>query len=785
MNNQIKQSMQRKIVIMLLLLSVTMTVYTQNVCLPNWKHSQWIAFQPVDTIITPGVHFPEARKKFSVRKIGMYRLPQFRSWLNVKSEIKSAHAYICGLGHFEMMIDGKKVGNHFLDAGWTKYDREALYVDFDITSMLHTGKNMIDILLGNGFYNIPSERYAKLNISYGQPKLRMVIDVEYNNGRHKYWGTNNKEWKVSPSPIIYSSIYGGEDYDARLEDSLVWQKPILIKEQNFKLKQQRGTEVIQRRTIKVQKVWKTSYNKYIYDLGQNFAGMVSISVKGKTGQTITLYPTETLRNDNINQGPTGSPYYWQYTLRGTPDGETWQPRFTYYGQRYILVDGAVPVGVANPDNLPVLSVIEGKLTCTASAEVGKFECNDTLLNKIHNLIDWAILSNSQSIFTDCPTREKLGWIEQIYLMQNSMQYRYDVLPIYNKMMNDMENSQLPNGCIPTIAPCYVNFDGGFADTPEWGSAFIICPWQVYKWYGDISLIKEHYSAMQRYVDYLGSRAERFIVEYGLGDWFDIGPNRPGKAQLTSNGVTATAIYYYDITLMAQMAQLLGLDGQAKDYTNLASDIRKAYNAKYYSTEGYYERNSQTANAISLYCGLVEDSNREKVLQHLISDIENRGYSITAGDIGFRFVLQSLQQAGRDDVISSIIHRTDVPGYAWQLKKGATALTESWQAYDNVSNNHLMLGHLMEWLYGGFGGITQSVESIGWKHLVINPQMPDGTTFANTSFLSPKGLIRCNWQRGKGSKWRMEVDIPEGADAEIHLPSGKQKYVTSGKYVFEN
>ncbi|MGM9734061.1 MAG: family 78 glycoside hydrolase catalytic domain, partial [Prevotella sp.] len=583
----------------------------------------------------------------------------------------------------------------------------------------------------------------------------------------------------------YSSIYGGEDYDARLEDSLEWKTPVVIDTQEFMLKPQTGTEVIQRRHITAKGYKRTDDGKYLYDFGQNFAGIVSVKVKGKAGQCVAIWPSETLRKGKINQGPTGAPYCWKYTLRGGQGEEIWQPRFSYYGQRYVLVEGAVPPDVDNPENLPVLEGIEGILTCTAAAEVGSFECSDTLFNSIHSLIDWAILSNSQSIFTDCPTREKLGWIEQDYLMQNSILYRYDVLPIYRKMMDDMKASQKENGCIPTIAPCYVDFEGGFEDTPEWGSNFVISPWNIYKWYGDLSLIKENYHAMKRYVDYLYSRCNDYILSYGLGDWYDIGPNPPGYAQLTSNSLTATAIFYHDVTLMAKMAQLLGEYDDVKAYNDLSVNIRRAFNERFYNTEGYYENNSQTANAISVYCGLVDESSRSKVIGHLVDDIVSRGYAITAGDVGFRFVLQVLHQAGRDDVIYAIAKTDDKPGYAWQLKHGATALTESWQAYDKVSNNHLMLGHIMEWLYAGLGGISQAEESTGWRHIVISPKMLGTVSHANTSLQCPRGTVRCNWQcNADRSNWNMEVTVPEGADAEIHLPSGEVRYIPSGNHTFQ-
>lgn len=724
---------------------------------------EWLALEEAGPTIIPGKHGGN-------HEVTIYRMPQFRRELNLTKKVKKASAKVCGLGHFDLFLNGKKVGDHFLDPGWTCYDKEALYVDFDLTKLLRKGENTIDVMLGSGFFTVPNQRYAKLICSYGQPRLWMQLVLTYADGTQETIGTETENWKVCESPITYSSIYGGETYDARKVESLKWQKPISVPS-HIRLIPQSGTELKVRCEVKEKRHYLNKDGYWMYDLGQNFSGIVRMTVKGTRGSEVQLWPAELLTKEgDIQQAPVGAPYHWDYILKGDSKGETWQPQFTYCGQRYVRVQGAVPQGEDNPKGLPVITSLVGLHTCTAAPEVGSFECGDTLFNQIHNLIDWAIRSNSQSVFTDCPHREKLGWMEQDYLMQNSIQYRYNVLPIYRKVFCDMESSQWENGCIPTIAPMYVMFADGFEDTPEWGVAFIVCPWQAYKWYGDRTLIQEHYPAMKRYIDYLSSRANNNIVAYGLGDWFDIGPKAPGYAQLTHNGMTASSVYFYSVTLMQKMASLLGKDEDAREYAKLAEEIRAAINREFYHPEGYYDMNSQTANAMALFMGIVEEENRAKVLESLIGDLRNRNYALTAGDIGYRFVLQALEEAGRSDVVYKMNRRNDVPGYGWQLAHGATSLTESWQAYDNVSNNHLMLGHLMEWLYGGMCGIRQTEESIGFQHLLFAPEIIAEIGQAKGSLQTKYGLVSSEWKLKSDGTLQYKVQVPKGCDAHVYIPA---------------
>lgn len=750
----------------------------------DWGKAKWIALEKDAKRVVPAIHSPLVKQELKDEKIGMYQLPQFRKVFSVSKEIKQALVYVTGLGHFDFYLNGQKVGDHFLDPGWTKYDKEALYVTFDLTDELRKGDNVLGMMLGNGFYNVPRERYYKLLGSFGAPKMRLNLCIRYTDGTTEQI-VSDKTWRTTASPITYSSIYGGEDYDANLEqagwmdnakfDDRRWQKALEV-EQNITLKAQVGTHLSIRESVPVVSCYKNEKGNWVYDLGQNFSGIIRATLKGEQGKSVIFCPAELKHADGtVNQNATGAPYYFKYTTKGGE--ESWQPRFSYYGFRYVQIEGAVPAGKENPDNLPEIMELKGLHTCNVASENGSFHCSKPMFNQIYNLIDWAIRSNMASVLTDCPHREKIGWQEQNHLMQYSMQYRYDLGPLYKKIMDDLAASQLENGAIPTIAPEYVRFADGFEDTPEWGSAFIISPWYIYQWYGDKRLIIEHYPAMKRYLNYLTSRADNHIVAYGLGDWFDIGPKRPGYAQLTSNGLTATAIYYYDTLILSQIAALLGEKEDEAYFSALAQDIKEAYNKTFFHAEnGTYDRNSQTASAMSLFLDLVAPENKAKVLDNLVKDIRGRNNGLTAGDIGYRYVLRSLENGGESELIFDMNSNYDVPGYGWQLAHGATALTESWQAYGSVSNNHLMLGHLMEWLFSGLGGIRQSEGSIAYHDILIDPQIVGDVRSTKTSYESSYGRINCEWELTQDS-YTLKVDIPVNSKAYICLPTTDADKIT--------
>lgn len=754
----------------------------------DFENAAWIAYESDDTIIVPAVHQPFVKRTFGDKKPGLYRLPLFKkditlntTALGMVATVKDAELIVCGLGHFEATINGEKVGNHFLDPAWSQYRKEAYYVKFDVTSQVAAsakGLCTLKIALGNGFYNVPREGYAKLIQSYGAPKVKALLRINYADGTTQLIPTDDT-WQVQQSPVYYSSIYSGESYDARLEANKKWQKPLVAKQSMKLIEQQQA--VTYHGEFAPKSVKQLNDSTVVYDFGQNCASIPRITVKGKKGDHITMKPAELVYEDGRVHNTVAPKYHFDYIV-GDNKEHTWQPQFSYTGSRYIEV------------TKPATTTLDIKLIPVYAdmQEVGSFHSSDTILNSIHSLIDWAIRSNTQSVSTDCPTREKLGWLEQAYLMQESMMYRYDMTKMFPKMMDDMATAQHRDGCIPTIAPEYVDFGGDFSDTPEWGSAFIEVPWKYYQWYGDDSLIRKHYDNMARYIDYLTSRADTAgIVRYGLGDWYDLGPNAPGYAQLTSRGVTTTATYYHEVKLMQKMSMMLGMRSELQKWSKLSKKIKADYNKAFLkvsnceedSVKAYYDRNSQAANAISLCMGLVPDTLKESVRKALADDIIAKGN--TAGDIGYRYVLQALTESGRDDLIYRIATTTEQPSYAYQLKKGVTALAESWQALERVSNNHLMLGHLMQWLYGIVGGISQANDSNGWNHIIINPVNPNGEGkpySCSTSLNTTKGVIRCNYTV-TANGFNYDVTVPEGCRATVMLPTGPVEQ-TAGRKLYK-
>jgi hypothetical protein len=685
---------------------------------------------------------------------------------------------VSGLGHYEAYLNGARVGDRFLAPGWTDYRKTVLYDAYDVTAQLRAGPNAIAAIVGHGFHHVAPERYYKLAIAYGWPKLLAALRIEYADGSRETIATG-PAWKAAPSPITFTSLYGGEDFDARLEpegwaradfDDTGWGRAAAATPPEGRLLVETDHPLRVMETLRPRSVRPTGPAAFLYDFGQNASGIVRVAVRGEGGRTVTLTPAELLTPDaRPNQRASGGPYRWTYTLRGGGE-ETWAPRFTYYGFRYVQVDGAVPEGEDGPAGLPRIVSLEMRHTRNSAPEVGRFETSFPLFGRIDRLIRWAIRSNLASVLTDCPHREKLGWLEQTYLMGEAVHFGHDVFGLFRKQVGDVIDAQALDGLVPDIAPEYVEFEGGFRDSPEWGSAGVVVPWLLYRWYGDRETLARAWPSMRRYVEYLGAKAEGHVLSHGLGDWYDLGPRFPGEAQLTPKVVTATAIYFHDLRLLARAARVLGQPDEAARCEDLAGRVRGAFNEAFFDPKpASWSTGSQTALAMPLVVGLAPDGEEERVLATLVRRIEQDGRALTAGDVGFHYVVEALSRAGRGDLLFAMNARDDVPGYGFQLKKGATALTESWAALEEVSNNHLMLGHLARWFYSGLLGIDQADGSTGYAEIVLKPQVIDPVEWARGEYCSPRGRIASAWSK-EGGRLALEVEVPVNATAELHLPA---------------
>jgi hypothetical protein len=701
-----------------------------------------------------------------------------RRGFTVKSGLKRALLHISGLGHYTLALNGEKVNaDRLLTPGWTDYRKTCLYDTHDLTARLHEGENAIGLTLAGGMYNVQTgfKRYVKFVSAYRPLMAFGELRLEYADGTAEVISTD-ENWLTAPGPETYANIFGGEDFDARRE-AKDWKPAVATKGPGGML---RGAAwaapaLVAHESFSPVAVKEIKPGVSVCDFGQNTAMMPRLRVRGPAGATVRMIPAELLKSDgSVSRASVGGgAAYWQYTLKGDSAGESWFPDFFYQGARYLQVELTAPEGTTRP----MVEKLESVVLHSDSPAAGTFACSNELFNRIHTLVRWAQRSNLASVLTDCPHRERLGWLEQYHLNGPALRYEWDLAQLFAKGLNDMADAQRDNGLVPSIAPEYVVFDGGFVDSPEWGSSLILAAWQHYQFTGDDAPLRRHYGSMQRYFDYLTSRADKHILSHGLGDWYDIGPNAPGLAQLTPVALTATAIYFEDCRALVRIADAIGKPEEARRYEKLAAEISEAFSVKFSNLDtGAYATGSQTAQAMPLVLGLVPPEQRHAVLDVLLKDIAAHGNGVTAGDVGYRYLLRALADSGHSDVIFAMTNQPEKPGYGYQLAHGATALTEAWNSNRNSSQNHFMLGQINEWFYQDLAGLGVDPTAPGFKNTIIRPQPVGDLTWAEASHQSPYGLIKVRWERPAG-KFVLKITVPTNSTATVFMPVKKSGTVS--------
>jgi len=395
-------------------------------------------------------------------------------------------------------------------------------------------------------------------------------------------------------------------------------------------------------------------------------------------------------------------------------------------------------------------------------------------------VRYAQMSNMVSVLTDCPHRERLGWLEQDHLNGPALRYNFGLERLYGKIEHDMSDAQRSDGLVPDIAPEYLIFTGAFRDSPEWGSASVQIPWQQYQFDGNLEGLRRTAPLMKGYVDYLTHLAQGHLLDYGLGDWLDLGPRENGgNGQLTPPGLTASAFYCDDTRIYAHVAELLGNADEASHYRQLADQIQAAFNAKYYdAVRQRYSTGSQAANSLPYAMNLVDPQHRPAVLASIVQDVAAHQGGLTAGDVGYRFLLRALADGNRSDLVAAMIDRSDRPGYGYQLAHGATSLIETWTANPHSSQDHFMLGQINEWFYHDLVGIQSDPAAPGFAHTIIHPAVVANVTWAKARYDSDRGPIACAWSR-KGSTVELKVTIPANSTATVYVPATAEGSVKEG------
>ena len=736
----------------------------------DW-HGRWIA-RTTDTAYAPAPHF---RREFPV-----------------EGKIRRARAYICGLGYYELRLNGEKIGDQVLDPGYTRYDKRVLYVTHDVTAQVREGKNAIGVILGTGWYNVHTRAVWYFDRAPWRASPRFILELllEYEDGRAVRLSSDGT-WKTATGPIVFDSIYGGETYDARLEkagwdrpghDEAGWEAAKVVDAPLGALVAQEMPPIKVTRTLVPAKVTEPKPGVFLYDMGQNFAGFARLTVSGLAGTKIVmkygerLHADGTLDQSNIaqHQVKTDPPQQFQtdtYFLKGSGE-ETWEARFVYHGFQYVEVTGA-------PGKM-TLENIRGRVAHSAIPVAGSFECSNKLLNRIWENTRWSYLSNLEGIPTDCPHREKNGWTGDAHLAAHQGLYNYDPAAVYAKWINDLDDEQRKadeevggkkrwKGELPGIVPTSGwGYDWG--NGPAWDSALLLIPWYMYEHYGDTRILETHYEAMRLYVDYLTRRAEKGIVSIGLGDWCPFETETPVP-------VTSTGYYFVDAMIVSVAARLLGRTDDAVKYAELARGIRQAFNDKFLDRgKGIYSSGSQTALGCALCQGLAPDDVRASVLQNLVANVERRQGHLDFGILGSKYVLHALTEGGRADVAYRIASQTTHPSWGHWIEQGATTLWESWNGGD--SRCHIMFGDISAWFYKALAGINSDRAAPGFKHIVIQPHVVGDLTYAKARYDSIRGPISSSWRKGADGL-HLDVEIPANASATVHVPAPEGARIEEG------
>ena len=732
--------------------------------------------------------------------------PMLRKEFSMDREIESAHVYICGLGYYEMFLNGRKVGDHVMDPGTTEYDKRALYETYDVTPHLRSGENAVGVLLGNGYWRHTAKAwYEHQKEPYGdRPVLLMQLNVTFADGSTASIVSDNS-WKTSKSCIISNSVWNGEIYDARLEqpgwkkpgfDDSGWKQAKELDPDVGVLDSQLMPPIKVTKTLRPVDMVEAKDGVYVFDFGQNMTGVPRLSVDGEKGTKITLETAEVNRRemarmkeeevqgnpDVIDDRPNRSAKARNiYILKGGEGKEVYEPRFTYQGFRYVQVEGFP----GDPDMLNV----EARVMHTDVEHTGRFHSSNTLLNKIHENIIWGQYSNLHSIPMDCPQRdERQGWMGDAHLTAEEAMLNFDMAAFYTKWLRDVRDSQHEDGSLPDTVP-YHDY-GGKVGTPAWQVAYPLVAWNMYKYYGDTRILRKHYDALDHWMDYMKSIADGHIVARGRGDWVPPKRTRPKNKQQPH--LTSTAYYYRSAQIMAEMARLLQLDTKAQHYAKLAGRIKEAFNERFFHPDaGRYLKGGQTSNAFPLYFDMVPDGHEKKVLENLVRSImEKRNGHLWTGILGTKALVEVLPPRGRAEVLYTVATQQTFPSWGFMLAKGATTLWERWGGYrffDAGMNslNHIMFGSIDEFFYRDIAGVSPAEP--GFKSITYRPHLLGDLTSARASVETMRGPAASSW-RLRGESLILEVQNPVNADGTVYVPKMGMEGVTvkvNGRLVWKD
>lgn len=718
---------------------------------------------------------------------------QLRYSFDVREQPARARIYVGAVGYCELRLNGGKVGDKLLDPGATDTSKTVFYSAYDVTKLLRTGLNAVGIVLGTGWA--------------GQPKAILQLNIEYADGTVQRvvtdWGIG---WYVSRGPIVYNSIYDGEDYDARLEKD-GWDTPEY--EPTYLRELQRpngwnlativeppGGELIGEIStpIRVTDSVKPSYlrtlpdGRRLYDTGINLSGWIAVRVTGERGAKVRLTFAEQLdsRGDLDMVYLRSARCRDSYTLRGNPDGESYRPRFTYHGFRYFTVETGGRVSVDSMTAEFVRSDLQKN---------ARFTCDNELLNRIAQVMWHTDACNMHSIPTDCCQRdERLGWTTDTTSRAEGCTYHFDVSSFFDKWVRDIMDTQDENGYFADTAP---HRWGRRPCDPQVNTP-VSLPLLLYRVYGNRRVLSENYRRFQKYAEALLLESDCLLISRtGFGEWAcpagECYPEEHGAGAVSKHvdpTLVSTAYLYKSVKELAEISEILGKDREAVRFHDLADMIRERFNRRFFHPEtAQYDTGSQSSNSLAVRLGLVPEEFAGRVIENIAENIRAKDYHMTTGNMGTKALVEVLSEFGEDDAVFRLMTQTTSPSFGYMLEQGATSLWERWEADrdNNIMNshNHPMLAACCTWFYKYLGGIRPSPDTAGFRELVLHPCAPGRLRQVTVCMEIPAGQVRAQWQKREGG-FRYEVELPFNTSATVILekrlaPQGASLTVNDGDH----
>lgn len=725
----------------------------------------------------------------------------------LKNDIKRAAVHISGLGVYELFLNGQRVGDQVLAPAPTDYRKSVLYNTYEVTELLRKGNNAVGVTLGNGRYYTMRQDYKPYKINtFGYPKLRMALIVEYADGSTETI-SSNESWKLTADgPIRTNNEYDGEEYDARKElgawtlpgyDDAKWMQAerVAIPFADLRPQIMPGMKVL--KTVKPVSINKSG-DKYILDLGQNLTGWLRIRVKGNAGDSVVMRFAEILKPDgslhmaNLRDARVTD----IYVLKGDPAGESWAPRFVYHGFRYAEIAGLKTT--PSPDDF-VAEVVADEM-----AETGRFSSSNEVLNTVLRNAWWGILGNYKGMPVDCPQRnERQPWLGDRTMGVWGESFLFDVRPMYHKWGRDIVEAQRPDGSIPDVAPAYWNY---YSDNVTWPAALPMLCDMIYTQYGDVQPIRDNYQAIRKWMNHMESNyldKNYLMTKDQYGDWC-VPPESPelihtrDPRRRTDGTLISTAYYMHLLKMMAKFANLQQLPTEAQQFLGLADKMNAGFQQRFFNRDSlFYGNNSATSNLLPLAFGLVPKQYTDTIAKQIIAtmvpgntrtQIGTGDLGIATGVIGTQWLMRSLRQLGRGDVAFALATSEKYPSWGYMAAQGATTIWELWNGNTanpsmNSGNHVMLLGDLIPWVYEDLAGIRTSRDKPGFAHIIMKPDFSiDDLEWVDASYDTPYGRVVSKWKKNL-MQVQWEVEIPANTTAEIYLPDGKVLKRGSGKYQF--